>query len=92
MPEYRFDQSEDLDEYVPDDEKVTNILYDGDEEVVQTEQRETIYTRYELEQFDRSTLYEIGEEMGVELTWSGEGADSKGDMVDTIVDHTEVEE
>ena len=80
MPRYEFDRDDELSEHVPDTESVESIRYSGSKEIVHTTEEDN-YSQSQLEEMDRSGLYELGEDLGADMDWSGEDADSREEMV-----------
>lgn len=77
MGQYEFPQDESIDDHIPDGEIAVSVEYSGGMEYVTTEERSE---SRDLEELDRQQLYEIGDDVGADLTWSGEDADTEEEM------------
>lgn len=89
MPEHRFDKEESLDDNVPPDETVKSVRYLGQIEIVETERQgeggqDTVEG---LSQMGRAEVYSIAQDEGVDVSWTGDDADSTGEMIEAIEEH-----
>lgn len=85
-----FDSGEKLSDHVPEDATVEEVVYVGDSETVKYDTGDGA-DGGDGERSDktRSGLYREAKRMGLDVTWSGEGADTKEEIETMIAEETE---
>jgi len=80
MPEYEFSESEDISDYVSDEEEIVSVRYMSGTEFVETERPDDT----DLGGMTRQELYSVAKGLGADVNWSGDDADTKEYMKEKI--------
>ena len=87
---HSFPADEDIDDHICDGDEVEQIQYIGQTEVVTCSSAdEDTYTKAELEAMARHEVYHVAEEVGSDVDWYGEDADTKEMMIMKILEAQE---